>query len=220
MLSVMQRNPIHLARLLWALGRLTGNLDRLAQVFEINDHMMKLRNPAEESATIDDFLASPAGPAALRSRLRLGREDLLAATRHPPDTLGGAYGELMRARGLSLDAIPRLEASSDIDYIVAHYYETHDLWHVVTGFDTDPAGEVGLQTFYLAQGRAHLPLFVIASVLMNTALHAYDDRGRRLDAIARGWTLGKQAKRLAGIDWRLHFARPLAEIRRDLGLDS
>jgi ubiquinone biosynthesis protein Coq4 len=30
----------------------------------------------------------------------------------------------------------------ELDYIVAHLYETHDLWHVLTGFDTDPAGGV------------------------------------------------------------------------------
>ena len=89
---------------------------------------------------------------------------------------------------------------------------------MLTGFDTDPAGEVGLQAFYLAQGRAHLPLLVIASVMMNTALYAYEDRGRRFDAIVRGWMLGKQAKRLAGIDWRQYFVRPLADVRRELDL--
>ena len=199
------RNPVHFARLLWSMGRLTGDLGRLAKVFEINEHMMRMRSRADEDEAVADFGSAPAGAVALRARTRLTREDLVAASRLPPDTLGGAYGASMRARGLSLDDIPRLEARTDIEYVVAHYYETHDLWHVLTGFDTDPAGEVGL-------------LLVIASVMMNTALYAYEDRGRRFDAIVRGWMLGKQAKRLAGIDWRQYFVRPLADVRRELDL--
>ncbi len=214
------RNPVHLVRLLWSMKQLTGDLDRLAQVFEINDHMMKMRTARDEKAAVDDFAAAPAGARAIRERLRLERADLLAAFAMPPDTLGGAYGQAMRTRGLSIDAIPRIDPKSDIEYVVAHYYETHDLWHVLTDFDTDAAGEVGLQAFYLAQGRAYLPLFVISSVLMNTALYAYEQRNARLDAIVRGWTLGKRAQRLLGIDWRDHFARPLLDVRRELGLED
>lgn len=213
-----RRNPIHVARLLWSMARLAGDLDRLTKVFEINDHVMRMRTRAEEDAAVADFAAAPAGGVALRDRVRLSKDALLATIELPPDTLGGAYAASMRERGLSIDAIPRIEATTPIEYVVAHYYETHDLWHVLTGFDTDPAGEVGLQAFYLAQGRAYLPLLVISSVLMNTVLYAYEDREARLDAIARGWTLGKRAKRIAGVDWQKHLARPLSEVRRELGL--
>lgn len=202
------------------MARLTRDLDRLARVFEINDHMMAMRSPAEEAAAIADFAASPHGAAAIRGRVRLSRGDLVRCAGLPSGTLGGAYAASMRARGLSIDAIPRLPARTDIEYVVAHYYETHDLWHVLTGFETDPAGEVGLQAFYMAQGRAHLPLLVISAVMMNTALYAYEDREARLDAIARGWRLGRGARRIAGVDWRPHLARPLADVRRDFGLEA
>lgn len=202
------------------MARLTRDLDRLAQVFEINDHMIQLRTPREELEAIEDFASTAHGAAALRGRLRLPVEDLVAASALPADTLGGAFGASMRARGLSIDAIRRLQPRDDIEYIVAHYYDTHDLWHVLTGFDTSAAGEVGLQAFYLAQGRAYLPLLVISAVLMNTALFEYEDRHARLDAIARGWTLGKEAQRIAGIDWRQHLASPLAEVQREFGLAS
>jgi ubiquinone biosynthesis protein COQ4 len=213
------RNPLHVARLLWSMARLTGDLDRLDRVFEINDHMMRLRTKAEERAAVLDFAAAPAGATALRERARLDPRDLLAAASLPPDTLGGAYASAMRARGLTMGSFPRLPARTDIEYVVAHYYETHDLWHVLTGLDTDPAGELGLQAFYLAQGRAYLPLLVISSVMLNTALYGYEDRGRRVEAIARGWDLGKRAQRIAGVDWTPHLARPLADVRRELGLE-
>jgi ubiquinone biosynthesis protein Coq4 len=47
----------------------------------------------------------------------------------------------------TVDAI--LEVTARV--LVKRGYETHDIWHVVTGFHTDVAGELGLQAFYLAQ---------------------------------------------------------------------
>ncbi len=32
-----------------------------------------------------------------------------------------------------------------------HLYQTHDIWHVVTGWGNDLPGEVGLGGFYSAQ---------------------------------------------------------------------
>ena len=39
-------------------------------------------------------------------------------------------------------------------YVIQRLRQTHDLWHVVTGYDTDPASEVALQAFTYAQLRA------------------------------------------------------------------
>jgi ubiquinone biosynthesis protein Coq4 len=108
--------------------------------------------------------------------------------------------------------------NSDVDYVVAHLYETHDLWHVVTGFDTDPAGEAGLQAFYLAQQRSYLPFFVLSAVLMNTALFAYEEKERRFDALTSGWILGKHAAPLFGLDWQAHLERSLVDVRNELRL--
>jgi ubiquinone biosynthesis protein Coq4 len=212
------RNPVRLVRLLLALGKLTRDLGRLGRVFEINDHLVALRTPTEEAAVIADFRRTPSGHAALRDRTRLGLLNLSELAAFPPETLGSAYARFMRSHGLAADALPSREASSEIEYIIAHYYETHDLWHVVTGFDTDPAGELGVQAVLLAQSHSYLPLLLMAAILTNTALFAYEDRIARLDALVRGWTLGRSAESLVGIDWRPHLSRPLAEVRRDLAL--
>lgn len=212
------RNPVRMARLVLGVARLARDLRRLDQVFELNEQIVALRAPADEAAVVADFASHPVGAAALRERHRLGRLDLAALRALPETTLGGAYARFLDRHGISPDALPRLPATSDIDYIIAHYYETHDLWHVLAGFGADPAGELGVQAFLLAQSRSYLPLFVIAAVLMNTALYGYEDRIRRLDAISRGWTLGRTSARIAGVDWRPHLTRPLADVRRDVGL--
>ena len=211
------RNPLRIARLLVSLGQLTKNLERLDRVFEINAHLVALRTPAEEAAVVTDFGSTPAGARALRERLRQ-RFDLKALEALPETTLGGAYALFMKQRGLSADSLPDLETPSDIAYVIAHFYETHDLWHVVTGFDTDPAGELGVQAFLLAQSRAYLPLLLMGSILLNTAVYAYDQREARLDALVRGWTMGRKASNVVGLDWRPCLDRPLAQVRAELGL--
>jgi ubiquinone biosynthesis protein COQ4 len=212
------RNPVRMTRLFVAVARLARDLGRLQRVFEINDHIIAMRSPGDGEATVADFASAPAGALALRTRPRLGPLDLEALRALPETTLGGAYVRFLDRSGISPESIPAYAAATDLDYVIAHLYETHDLWHVVTGFEADPAGELGVQAFLLAQFRAFLPLFVISAVLINTALYAYEDKARRLDAIARGWMLGRSASRLAGTDWRPLLARPLADVRRELGL--
>src|SRR3989344_4649119 len=77
--------------------------------------------------------------------------DIPALLRLPEGTLGRAYAELMTTRGLSPDFYPPIPIVSKAKYYRLHLYQTHDLWHVVTGFQANPAGELGLQAFYYAQ---------------------------------------------------------------------
>lgn len=212
------RNPVRMTRLLIGVARLARDLERLEQVFVINNHLVAMRTPADEAATLASFAAHPTGAAALRERPRLGLLDLDGLRALPATALGGAYVRFLDRNAIVPDSIPALPGTGDIEYVLAHYYETHDLWHVLTGFDADPAGELGVQAFLLAQSRAFLPLFVIAAALVNTALYAYGDKVRRLDAITRGWALGRAATPLAGVDWRAHLEQPLADVRARYGL--
>ena len=212
------RSPVRMTKLVVAVIQLARDLERLNKVFEINDQIVALRTPADERAVVADFGTHPIGAAALRDRPRLGRLDLARLRASPADTLGGAYVRFLDRHHISPDSLPSVPPTTDLEYIVTHYYETHDLWHVVTGFDADPAGELGLQAFLLAQSRSYLPLFIISAGFLNAALYAYDQRVPRFDAVARGWALGKSAARLPGVDWKAHLSRPLADVQRDFGL--
>lgn len=208
-----------MTQLFLTLARFTRDLTRLDDIFALNDQLLRLRQPDEAASVIDDFKSSPAGADALRTRHRLGHLPLSTLLEMPAETLGGAFARFMRARGLAPENLPSKPASTELDYIVAHLYETHDLWHVLTGFDTDPAGELGLQAFMLAQTRAYLPLLVITAMSLNTVMYAYDEKTTRMDSLTRGWLLGRRAKSLVGVDFAPHLARPLLDVRRDLGLD-
>jgi ubiquinone biosynthesis protein Coq4 len=196
--------------------RLTINPSMLGQVFELSDGVAdpdSLRRAADEARRTD------AGARALAERPRL-RIDLAALAQLAPGTLGREFADHMIANRLDPAALPTLAAHDELEYVRAHLYETHDVWHVVTGFATDVAGELGLQAFYAAQLPGKLPPAILAGGLLNTLLFSLDDKDARLREIARGFLLGKRARPLFGVRWDELWTRPLAEVKRELGLDD
>ncbi len=135
-------------------------------------------------------------------------------------SLGKAYLEFMAARGLDPNNIPTLTADNPNDFILAHLYETHDLWHVICGFDTDISGELGLQAFYCAQIPTPLSPLLLSSGFLNTALFAMKERTVRMKEISRGWQMGTRARPLFGVDWSQYWNKSLVEIRQDFQISA
>jgi ubiquinone biosynthesis protein COQ4 len=143
--------------------------------------------------------------------------DVLAAL--PAGTLGRAYAEFMRSHGLTPDVFDG--APDDIRdpiraYAVQRLRQTHDLWHVVINAQTDPAGEIALQAFTYAQ--LHAPSSAILAAI-GTLRGAREDRAIVRDAIAL-YRLGRRAGSLATFLWEDHWATPLVDVRRMLGLPA
>ena len=55
--------------------------------------------------------------------------------------------------------------------------------------------------------------------MLNTLLRSMDDLEPRMNAITRGWLLGRRAKPMFGVDWKGQLSRPLEDLRRELNLD-
>ena len=92
---------------------------------------------------------------------------------------------------LDLGALPSLPATTDTEYVRAHMQEVHDIWHVLTGFSTEVAGELGLQAFSLAQVGSPFAAGILTGGLANTLLYAFAERDVRMRAIVRGMAPGK-----------------------------
>jgi ubiquinone biosynthesis protein Coq4 len=101
----------------------------------------------------------------------------------------------------------------------AHLLEVHDIWHVLTGFGTQVAGELGVQAFSLAQLGSPFAAGIITGGMANTLLFAFPERDVRMRAIVRGWLLGKRARLLFGGTWARMWERPLEEVRAEFELD-
>lgn len=189
---------------------------RLDVVFGLREALTDEKRLATVLASLE---ADPHHRAALTARRRMTRIDLSALAKLPEGTLGRCFAENMRAQGLDPADLPRLDANDPGSFVAAHLYETHDIWHTVTGFATDIPGELGLQAFYAAQLPLPLPIAILSAGLMNTLLFAIHEREARMDAIVRGWELGRRAKPLFGRAWDEMWEMPLEEVRAALALD-
>jgi ubiquinone biosynthesis protein COQ4 len=104
-------------------------------------------------------------------RLLAERPDLLAALdierlrALPRGTFGRTYADFVRSRGISAqelvdasqrpaaDPMSRRGLDPDGDYVGERLRDSHDLWHVLTGYSTDEAGEALVLAFTYAQTR-------------------------------------------------------------------
>jgi ubiquinone biosynthesis protein COQ4 len=197
-------------RAVLAAVRLLIDPNRLDEVFALD---RGLTRQSVLDAILDRVKRDPTGARALRERPRFRPGSLVVLRRMPEGTLGRAYAEFMIKNGLDPASIPTLPATDDASYLQAHMYETHDLWHVVLGFETTVAEELGVQAFMAAQMRGALPAVLISGALLQALVKEPGEWTARLEAVARGWTLGKAARPLFGVRWEPLLAMPLHDVR-------
>jgi ubiquinone biosynthesis protein Coq4 len=207
---------VKLAKLVRAGYRLVKDPNRLDEVIAMADDLSADNEPAFDAILVH-ARASDTGRAALRDKPRV-RIDLARLRAMPDGTFGREAARFLDARKLDPNDLPDRPGTTETAWLRAHLFETHDLWHVVTGFDTDVPGEAGLQAFYLAQFPGRLPAVLLSILFINTFLYKFEESDARMDAITHGWALGKRAEQLLGVRWNDLFALPLSDVRTRLGL--
>ncbi len=165
------------------------------------------------------FIQSRAGARLLERRPRLldrlsDREGLAAL---PEGSLGRAYLAFMSGDGLTPDGL--VQASEVVEHrdedevtawIGERMRDSHDLWHVVTGYRGDLLGESSLLAFTWAQTGTHALGLLAAIAVVKTK----DPDGRRL--ILDGLARGLRAAWLPAAPWEELLAEDLGEVRARL----
>ena len=158
------------------------------------------------------------GEQAFQKRPKLGDVDLEKLYCLLTNTLGYAYANHMLKNNLKpLHAEGQVE--NDYQYLGAHITETHDIWHIITGCDTNILGEIQLEAFYVAQ--LHFTRFwlaLLAKNLVKAAIYDIEVSTKYMDAITKGWLMGKQALPLFGIEWNLLWEKPLENVRTSFNI--
>ena len=213
--SVPTRNPLRWALAAWRVSRDLTNTDEAA-IVEIGFGRSRLgRRFARWEEVAEELAADPRTGPALAARERLGGIDLAELARLPEGSLGRVFGEHCRNRGIDPNLV-QIPDGSPGDFVMAHLFETHDLWHVTTGWGNDELGEVGLGGFYLAQLGLPLIALMLALILLNTVFREPSTLRERIDALVAGYQMGKSSRPLFGLRWREEWSRPVAEIRAEL----
>ena len=199
-----------------ALKELVRDPDDTRKVFEIIEAMAGDAN--EKSAA--RFKQTQSGQRILATQGSLldslrAREVLQAMS---ADSLGRAYLHFLDSENLSFDGL--VEASEttglqdqgdkDAKRFMLRQRDQHDLWHVVTGYGRDIAGEASLLAFTYAQTR-NRGLGVIALV---GGLKLAKHYGFAIfKSLRQGYRLGKRAAWLPQQEWETLLQLPLTQVR-------
>jgi ubiquinone biosynthesis protein COQ4 len=205
-----------------ALRTLVADPERTDQVFEL---IRALSGNAGERL-FQRFCADPNGRRLLAARpsLLATLSDLDRLSALPDGSLGRTYAEFMRrerieAKGL-VDAAQAVAETREIDperdWFFQRLRDMHDLWHVLTGYGRDLAGESANLAFSYAQTRNRgIGVIVLAAAVLGP---------RRLDFywpryLWRAWRRGRRTLPLPMAAYEELLPLPLDEVRRRLRID-
>lgn len=185
-------------------------------VFEIVEGF---RETAAYRHALDRVRSFPESDRIIQERYVAPVPDLNVLSALPAGTLGRVYADHMTQLGLDPAFFPKIDAADDITFMMLRMRETHDIWHVVAGFTTDVAGELGLQAFGLAQTHNPLSIALIGGGLLRT-LKSADELDAIMTEVSRGWRMGRDGAPFFAQRWEEGWERPLADWRRTLGIES
>jgi len=168
---------------------------------------------------LDALSAPPTSLAKKLERVRghVPEQDVHALRRLPAGTLGREYARFLDANRIAPLVISTRvrERFRDNPYPL-RYTTTHGLHHVLTGFDTGLAGEIGVLAFTVGQGSAPVSraLFWVARVLYAILSPT---QARSIWRNARiGFAMGKGAELVIAEPIESSFEKPLGEVRSTL----
>jgi ubiquinone biosynthesis protein COQ4 len=211
-------------RTAWRLLRqLVDDPDRTEAVFELFDAL-----GGDHDRNFRRFATDPTGRRLLRERPSLvgAMADREALAALPDGSFGRAYLDFARARDFAADGLVQIgqataEAAGEHEDAHRRYYSDrvtamHDLWHVLTGYGTDPAGEATLLAFSLAQipSRGFVLLSLTGAWLLPAGGWLACQRH-----LVRAYRRGRRAARLDVAAYEDLLPLPLAEVRRRLGIE-
>lgn len=208
-----------------ALRNLIDDPERTDQVFEI---IRALSGNAFERAYAR-FAACAEGRRLLAERpsllATLADQNALAAL--PEGSFGRAYTAFMQAG--QLDATGLVEAEQmadqtfakveplnpDMEFFGDRLRDMHDLWHVLTGYGRDEAGEATNLAFTLGQvWNVGIAVIVAAGALLGPK----DPTFYWQRYLYRAWQRGRAAHLLTAAPYERLLPLPLEAVRRQLGI--
>ena len=202
--------------------KLQRNPEDTHQVFMIGE---ALRGKSLARATAR-FRATPLGGRVLNGEYALlpllSDRATLAAL--PNESLGRVYLDFVVAENLSAEGLVEAArkrdevstATPDEQALRRHVRDSHDLWHVLSGYGRDPLGEVCLLAFTHAQ-TGFTGLGVIA--LLGTLRIGRVLRGLPVrQAVLQGRRSGRAAAWLPAMDMAALLPQDLTTVRRALGI--
>jgi ubiquinone biosynthesis protein COQ4 len=189
-------------------------------VFMVGDSQDNIAEAARGGGEIrDPFAADGELERMWRERYcpeRYSVEEMLAL---PETTLGGCYARHMKQWGLRPDFYDDVPARHKLHYLRLRIRQTHDIWHVLTGYDTGHFGEVGLQGFYFGQFTNGQSVIIGAGAMLKHLLRGqFGELEHCVEAFCQGYVSGRRARSLLAVKWEQLWDQPLEALRERFGV--
>jgi len=152
---------------------------------------------------------------AERPRIDSNRVDFDALAELPEGTLGREFVRFLREHRITPDSF-RLPVGYFEDvpaYVTLRLRQTHDLWHLLTGYPPTTCGELVLSAFIFAQVGAPSSLLV---AILGPLRYGVGQRGLKRQVLA-AYRRGRATGRLTSFFWEDHWNEPLEAVRARLG---
>jgi len=205
-----------------AVQALIADKENTAQVFTIIDALAG----GNDARVFQRFYESETGARVIEERREVidVLSDMPRLRCLPEGSLGRCYHGFMAEQNLSADGLVeasdlesrRMNYQGDALLFKNRMRDSHDLWHVVTGYGRDGLGELSLLAFTYAQTR-NRGIGLIVMFGLRAASKDYPKAGI-WRALREGYRLGRAAKWLPAADWERLLPLPLSQVRRELGL--
>lgn len=142
--------------------------------------------------------------------------DISSLLELPESTLGGAYARHITSQGFDPQAFITTDDQDD-NWVRKRAALSHDVYHIITGFDGSPMGEFGLAAYCLVQYRDLLNTFVLSHVpyfMMGNPQRA----ASLMATLARGFNMGLRSKPIFAYPFEANWHKSIAEVRSELGI--
>ncbi len=205
---------------------LIADKEDTAQVF----HIIEALNGNVKLNDFNRFMASENGPSLLaeRSDLPTMLDNHGPLEELPEGTVGREYIKFMQSEGLSAAGLVAesevLNSSTksfddDLSWYMNRGRDTHDLYHVLTGYGRDALGEAALLGYTHSQHGGLGISFIAFMGGMKIAQQAPRDAKVKA-VIAEGRRNGKAAARIVDQDISALLREPIADARKRLNISE
>lgn len=202
--------------MLYAIYRYLQDPNQVESVLKLGNQLVSKDGLADYK---DRYLQNPQVAEMIKTRYGNEAINIKSLAAFAEGTLGRAYFDFINSKKLNSDFYKnntKQNFTNDSEYIVFRIRQTHDLWHVLTGFETTQQGEAGLIAFYYAQLRSPLSGLIVGLAFIHFLLKRPKDLPSLFDEVTTGWVLGAQSKPLLPFKWEEHWGRGLDDIRKEL----
>ena len=214
------RNPFRYLLAVWRLVRNdpSTQIDEAA-IVEMGFVNSRLgRRFARWHEVVDRLKGDPRTAESFRQRKPFGPIELSALERLPAGSVGRVFADHCRARGLDPNLV-HVPPTDDVGWMLNRLYQSHDIWHVVTGWGNDLPGEFGLGGFYCGQLRSPSFFGYMVALLILNVVWRRANLDEVLDAFTAGYRSGRRSQPVWSVDWDEVWELPLEELRAQLQID-